>query len=59
VLQGACREDERWAMGDAGGLRGLGTVLQVVVGFDVVKRFEVGLTLYSIQPAVFVCSGET
>ena len=46
-------------MGDAGGLRGLGTVLQVVVGFDVVKRFEVGLTLYSIQPAVFVCSGET
>jgi hypothetical protein len=57
VLQGACREDERWAMGDAGGLRG--TVLQVGVGFEVVKRFEVGLTLYSIQPAVFVCSGET
>jgi hypothetical protein len=57
VLQGACREDERWAMGDAGGLRG--TVLQVGVGFEVVKRFEVGLMLYSIQPAVFVCSGET
>jgi hypothetical protein len=39
-------------------LKRLGWCAAVGVGFAVVKRFEVGLTLYSIQPAVFVFCGE-